>query len=69
MRSLLAGMLQSGILTESSSPWAALIVMVRKKDRSWRFCVVYRKLNAVTHKDDADLDDPGKMVLYLGPRQ
>lgn len=51
MRALLAGMLQNGIITESSSPWAAPIVTVKKKDSSWRFSVDYRKLNAVTHKD------------------
>uniref|UniRef100_A0A8C7WZ80 ribonuclease H n=1 Tax=Oryzias sinensis TaxID=183150 RepID=A0A8C7WZ80_9TELE len=51
MRALLTNMLQSGVIVESSSPWAAPIVMVKKKDGSWRFCVDYRKLNAVTHKD------------------
>ncbi|KAL7882597.1 hypothetical protein SRHO_G00002550 [Serrasalmus rhombeus] len=51
MRTLLADMLNSGVISESSSPWAAPVVMVRKKDGNWRFCVDYRKLNSVTLKD------------------
>ncbi|KAI3374166.1 hypothetical protein L3Q82_006026 [Scortum barcoo] len=44
-------MLEKGVIRESCSPWAAHIVLVKKKHGSWRFCVDYRKLNAVTHKD------------------
>ena len=51
MKTLLNDMLDKGVIRESHSPWAAPIVLVKKKDGSWRFCVDYRKLNAVTHKD------------------
>ena len=51
MKTLLNDMLEKDVITESRSPWAAPIVLVKKKDGSWRFCVDYRKLNAVTHKD------------------
>lgn len=51
LRTLLQNMLDSGVVKESVSPWAAPIMLVKKKDGSWRFCVDYRKLNALTHKD------------------
>lgn len=51
LRELLQEMVDSKVVRESSSPWAAPVVLVRKKDGSWRFCVDYHKLNSVTHKD------------------
>ena len=44
-------MLQQGVVRPSTSPWSSPVVMVKKKDSTWRFCVDYRKLNAVTHQD------------------
>lgn len=44
-------MLQHGVVQPSFSPWSSPVVMVKKKDGSWRFCIDYRKLNSVTHRD------------------
>lgn len=42
-------MLGSGVVRENANPWAAPIVLFKKKDGSWRFCVDHRKLNALTY--------------------
>jgi hypothetical protein len=43
-------MLNSGVIRPISSNFASPLIMVKKKDHSWRPCVDYRQLNALTVK-------------------
>jgi hypothetical protein len=44
-------MLSQGVIVPAQSPWAANIVLVKKKDSDYRCCIDYRGLNDVTRKD------------------
>ena len=48
-------MLKAGVIQESTSPWAAPVTLTPKKYGSYRFCIDYCKLNAVTVKDSYPL--------------
>ena len=51
VQQILTQMLQEKAVEPPISPWASPVALVRKKDGTNGFCINYRKLNTLIHKD------------------
>ena len=58
--------LKEGWIQPSSSAWGTAILMVPKKDGTWRMCVDYRDLNALTITDAYPLPRIDDLLHKLG---
>ena len=54
-----------GLVKPSTSPWAAPVVLTKKKDGSFRLCVDYRRLNDVTESYAYPMPDLNKMIRQM----
>lgn len=62
-------MLKQGIIQYSLSPYASPIILVKKKDDSWRLCVDYRGLNLQTVKEKYPIPLLDDLLDELGGSQ
>jgi len=54
---ILEEMLTTGVIEPSTSSWASPVCLVKKKDGTLRFCIDYRRVNAVSKKDAYPIPD------------
>lgn len=58
-------MLRKEVIEPSTSAWCSPVVMIPKPDKTWRFCVDFRKLNTVTVKDKFPIGNLNELLDKL----
>ncbi|GJT11617.1 hypothetical protein Tco_0858659 [Tanacetum coccineum] len=51
IKAMVKELLDSGVITPSTSTFSSPVVMAKNKDESWRMCIDYKQLNKQTVKD------------------
>ena len=57
--------MDKGFIRPSTSPWGALVLFAKKKDKTLRLCIDYRHLNRVTIKNRYPLPRIGDLFDQL----
>jgi len=59
-------MIKAGVVSPTVSEWASNVVLIKKSDQTWRFCVDMRQLNNLTLKDSYPLPRVDSCLESLG---